>query len=678
VGTTVGNPQGSSAPGRLPSGRSEALIREALAVGADAGLPLPERLRRMALLARDTFGAERAWIATAEPAPGEHSLTEVWDPEFPGVIQTGESVPLEALQPQIDTLKREGRPLLFADPFPELGEEGREFYRRYRVKACAQVVSKPVAKGTPWVVGLDYCRAVPEWGDSDASLLEEFGNATALVVESARLLEEAAQARRELELVFNTQREGIAMLDRSGRVVRSNNSYEALRPGGAGPAQCGLERGCALGANLDGIECSLRTAQVAHEGSVTCLIEAERGPRWIQCAVREVEGYPNQFIHVLRDITEERLLSERAAQQVRLDSLGTLAGGVAHEFNNILMGMVPALERLRRADSSDPLAVELLGSAVDRAGQLSRRMLALSHQHTRFVGRAELAPCLHEVVDVLRSSLPKNILVELEVNGTLGWVGLEAAALHSVFLNLATNARDAMPDGGVLRFAASSEPSAGTQWAVVAVTDTGVGIPEPEIRRIFDPFFTTKPLAGGTGLGLPLVHRLVSEAQGTVTAASDGPGRGATFTVRLPVIRDALRAPAAPPSPDEARIDGMRVLMVDDEVLIRDGVAFLLRESGAEVVTSGSAEEAIAEFAAAGTPFDAVVADYGLPGESGRAMLLHMLGVQPDLMAVLASGYTGTEQFADLRRFGVTFFQKPYHVADLILALAAGRRRSGR
>ncbi len=658
----------------VPSGRPEALIREALAVGADAGLPLRERLRRMATLARDTFGAERAWIATAEPALGDHSLTEVWDPAFPGVIQTGEDVPLEELQPQIDMLKRAGGPILFVDPYPELAPAGREFYRKYRVAACAQVVSKPVAKGTPWVVGLDYCRGVPSWGAQEASLLEEFGDATALVVESARLLHEVERARGELELVFNTQREGVAMLDRDGRVVRSNNSYQALRSAAPSGAECGARGACPLCADLRGLECSFTVAQSSHEGSVTALVESPYGARWVQCSVREVAGYPNQFLHTLRDITEERLLSERAAQQARLDSLGTLAGGVAHEFNNILMGMVPALERLRRAAASDPVAVDLLASAVERAGQLSGRMLALSRQHTAFVGRAELGRCLHDVTDVLRSSLPKNILVELEVDGDLGWVGLEAGALHSVFLNLATNARDAMPEGGVLRFRARPERSAGAAWAVVTVSDTGVGIPEGEIGRIFDPFFTTKPPAGGTGLGLPLVHRLVSEARGTVGAASDGPGRGAALTVRLPIVGDGLAAGVAEEPAGEARIDGMRVLLVDDEALIRDGVGFLLRESGAHVVTCASAEEAAAVFAAPGARFDAVVADYGLPGENGRALLLSLLHRRPDLIAVLASGYVGTEQFADLATFGVTFFQKPFHVAELVRALASGAR----
>ncbi len=663
--------------GGVPSGRPETLIREALAVGADASVPLPERLRRMALLARDTFGAERAWIATAEPALGDHSLTEVWDPEFPGVIETGEPVPLEELQPQIDKLKRAGVPILFEDPFPELGPVGRDFYRKYHVRACAQVVSKPVAKGTPWVIGLDYCRGVPRWGSQDSSLLEEFGNATALVVESARLLQEVEHARGELELVFNTQREGVAMLDRDGRVLRFNKSYRELRPATPDAPPCRVGSGCALGRSIKPTECPFAVAAVSHEGSLTALVESPRGPRWIQCTVREVPGYPGQFLQVLRDLTEERLLSERAAQQARLDSLGTLAGGVAHEFNNILMGMVPALERLRRAASSDPVAVELLASAVERGGQLSSRMLALSRQHTGFVGRADLGRCLHEVVDVLRSTLPKNIAVELDIEADLGWVGLESGALHSVFLNLATNARDAMPDGGVLRFGARCERGGAPEWAVVTVSDTGVGIPEGVLARIFDPFFTTKPVIGGTGLGLPLVHRLVTEVHGTVAASSGGPGCGAAVTVRLPIVAEARLDVAAEPATPDERIDGMRVLLVDDETLIRDGVGFLLRESGAEVVACDSAEEAILQFTGAGAAFDAVVADFGLPGEDGKAMLLRMLRVQPELIAVLASGYIGSERFTDLERLGVAFFQKPFHVADLVRTLAAAHRRAG-
>jgi len=624
----------------------------------------------MAVLAREAFGAERAWIVDSDPDQPQHHLAEVCDPEFPGAIATRETVPVRALKPQIDALLFQGKPLLFLAPFPELDEEGRSFLERYHVKATAQAISRAETGQHGWLIGLDFCRKVPRWTDADTSLLAEFSDAIAMSVESARLFAGIEQARRELEIVFETQRDGVAMLDRSGKVLRRNQAYAALLerlPAG----DCHGRESCCLGLRLGEERCSLEQARSSGEGRVAALCDVGGHACWIQCTVQQVAGDPNRFIHVLRDVTEQRLLSERSAQQARLESLGTLAGGVAHEFNNILMGMAPAVERLRRATSSDVEAVELIAAAVERAGDLTRRMLALSRQQAGLLGRCDLAKALREIVAVLHSSLPKNIHVTLRVEGDVGWVGLEAGALDSVFLNLATNARDAMPNGGSLAFTARRAQDDARPVAVVEVVDSGVGIPPGDLARIFDPFFTTKPPGEGTGLGLSLVHRLVSEAHGTVSVGSAGIGLGATFTITLPIV--AASEPAAPPAQPTRtmRLDGARILVVDDEQPIREGVAMLLREAGAEVETCDSAEDALFRFSEMKPGFEAAVVDFGLPGMDGCALLGQLLESQPDLVGVLASGYADTQRFTSLQERGVLFFQKPFQVADLIRALAA-------
>ena len=653
----------------------DALIRRTLAVGADIGVALAQRLEAMAILAREAFQAERAWIVYAGPVGEKHHLAEAFDPAFPGATVTKEAVDVEALSPQVAALRREGRPLLFVEPFPELGTAGREFYRRYQVKATAQALARGAREQGRWVVGLDFCREVPAWKDADAELLGEFSDAIAMSVESAQLLEAVEHAKRELEIVFETQRDGVAMLDRTGRVLRRNQAYASLLTHlplgdrhGQGPCCLGLELG------EDG--CALQQARTIGEGRVVAFSGTSGQAHWLQCSVQQVAGDPNRFIHVLRDITEQRLLSERSAQQARLESLGTLAGGVAHEFNNILMGMAPAVERLRRATSSDVEAVELIAGAVDRAGDLTRRMLALSRQQAGLVGRCDLGKALKEIVAVLHSSLPKNIHVTLDVDDDVGWVGLEAGALDSVFLNLATNARDAMPTGGKLAFTARRGEREAGPVAVVEVADNGVGIPPSDLARIFDPFFTTKPPGEGTGLGLSLVHRLVSEAHGTVSVGSAGAGLGATFTITLPIVAASEPAVSATPAAGPVRLDGARVLVVDDEPPIREGVAMLLRDAGAEVETRDSAEDALVRFSEPDAPFDAAVVDYGLPGMDGCTLLGHLLEASPDLIGVLASGYADTQRFTSLQERGVLFFQKPFQVGELIRALAARLKKS--
>ncbi|MFI5165990.1 MAG: ATP-binding protein [Thermoanaerobaculales bacterium] len=655
---------------RLHQVKADALIRHTLAVGADAGVELGRRLESMAALAREAFHAERAWIVDTDPQGAKHHLAEVRDPEFPGATDTNEVVPVAALTPQVMALQQKAEPILFVDPFPELDTEGREFLRRYQVKATAQALSRGVTHQSRWLVGLDFCRKVPRWREADNELLREFSDAIAMSVESARLFQAVEQAKRELEIVFETQRDGVAMLDRSGKVLRRNQAYAALLSCVPSEAGHGQEM-CCMGMRLGEQGCSLEHARTSGEGRVIAFSEEGGRGRWMQCTVQQVAGDPNRFIHVLRDISEQRLLSERSAQKARLESLGTLAGGVAHEFNNILMGMEPAVERLNRATSTDPGAVQLIASAVERASDLTRRMLALSRQQAGLVGRCELTKALHEIVAVLRSSLPKNVHVALVIDGDPGWVGLEAGALDSVFLNLATNARDAMPGGGEVAFTARREEREEGSVAVVEVADTGVGIAASDLARIFDPFFTTKPPGEGTGLGLSLVHRLVSEAHGTVSAGSAGAGLGATFTITLPILAPSARIMLAPEPAKDARLDGARVLVVDDEQAIREGVAMLLREAGAEVVACESAEDALYRFGDVERPFHVAVVDFGLPGMDGCTLLGQLLEARPELTGVLASGYADTQRFTPLQERGVLFFQKPFHVGNLIRALAA-------
>jgi signal transduction histidine kinase len=657
----------------LLQGRANSLIRQTLAVGADANVALSQRLTRMAALARDAFGAERAWIVNAEAGGMEHHLAEVCDPHFPGAAATGEEVPQAAFAAQVAILQREHRPVLFTAPFPELDAQAREFVLRYDVKASAQVMARASRAGVHWLVGLDFCREIPPWGREETELLGEFADATAMSIESAQLFQEVADAKRELEIVFETQLDGVAMIARDGTAIRNNQAWKELVGGRWQTTPCSTAC-CVAGIDLGGETCSLDQARASGEGRVVGFSASPEGGRWLQCMVRQVPGAPDLFIQVLRDITEQRVLSERVAQQARLESLGTLAGGIAHEFNNILMTMVPAVARLRRARSSDPDAVSMIDAAVQRASELTRRMLGVSRQRAGFVGRSDLTQVLADVVAVLRSSLPKNIHVNFKTSDELGWVGLEGGALQSVFLNLATNARDAMPDGGDMTFTAYREQRDDGPVAVVSVSDTGIGIAAADVPRIFDPFFTTKSAGEGTGLGLALVHRLVTEAHGNVMVGSSGPGEGATFAVSLPIVAPSAHIQLAPEAPHPARLDGTRVLVVDDEAMIRDGMALLLAEAGAEVVACATAEEALFRVGDCGRPFDVAVVDFGLPGMDGCTLLGQLLDLRPELVAVLASGYTDTRRFTALQDSGVLFFQKPFEVADLIRAVAARLR----
>lgn len=648
------------------------LLLEVMESGADLGLTDSERLRRFAGSVRRELGADRAWIVATHRVDGcwmARPLAEDSDLRFPGVLACGEPGEAMELASQLARLLPLEEPLRLRPPFRELAESGRSLLRRFNVVATVVAAAKAPDSDVFWVVALDYCMFPPRWSQRDHAVLGKLTRALAMLARSALLFARVEHAKRELELLFDTQPDGVAMVDPEGYVVRCNRAYARIR-GAETPARAlGLEAACTLAERCGEEGCALTLARRGGMARAVVREEHPEGVRWRECAVQAVAGGAGLFLHVVRDVTEQKALSERAAQQARLESLGTLAGGVAHEFNNILMGMRPAVERLHRSTPGDMDAIRQLDAALDRAGHLSRRMLALSRQRTGLEARSGLGAVLDEIIQVLRSTLPRNIRIEALIAPELGAVALDATAVHSIFLNLATNARDAMPGGGELHIVARRSTIGRVPRIVVEVRDSGHGIRAADLPRIFDPFFSTKG-PDGTGLGLAVVHRLVSEAGGTVTVESDTDGSGTTFTITLPVVgaEEAPRSSYAPAT--HTGLDGLRVLLVDDEALILEGVTYFLREAGAEVVACESAEEALAEFADSPDSFDAVVVDYGLPGLDGCALLGQLLDIRPRLIAVLVSGYTETQRFSALRLQGVRFFQKPFRVTELITHLA--------
>lgn len=678
-GGATKQPRIDDKPGRLQRAgmhvarvRRAELLHAATVAGADPRLAPPERLRRMSALAREAFGAERAWIAFAQRSGGGWTcacLSEDSDLRFPGAMLCGEPTALDALAPAIERMTRASGPLRFGAPFAELDGAARGFLARFHVEVTVETAIPAQRRSGVWVVGLDFCRPHPHWSRHDAAALAELARVAATLAEAAELFQLVEQAKRELEIVFDTQPDGVAMVDAEGYVVRCNREYARIR-GAGGPAEArGMAAACAPVPRCGVEGCALQVARRAGAARSVVREEGADGPRWRECSVQAVAGAAGLYLHVVRDVTEQRLLSERAAQQARLESLGTLAGGVAHEFNNILMGMRPAVERLRRQVRCDARTLGQLDASLERAGQLSRRMLALSRQRTSFEARSAIGEALAEVVEVLASTLPRNIRILADVAPDLGLVALDPAAVHSVLLNLATNARDAMPGGGELYVEARRSTVGRVPRVVVTVRDTGHGIRAEDLPRVFDPFFSTKG-SEGTGLGLAVVHRLVSEAGGSVVAESATDAGGATFTITLPVVGLEGPCQAMVEATVAADLDGLHVLLVDDEPMIREGVSYLLREAGAAVVCCESAEEALAEFADSPDRFGAVVVDYGLPGLDGCALLGQLLDIRPRLIAVLVSGYTETQRFSALRLQGVRFFQKPFRVTELITHLA--------
>ncbi len=399
--------------------------------------------------------------------------------------------------------------------------------------------------------------------------------------------------------------------------------------------------------------------------------------------IRAGAGAVVGVVLVFRDVTEEYELQERLRQSQKMEVVGQLAGGVAHDFNNMLaaiMGSAELLDLELPPTSSLRAHVATIMSGARNAADLTQKLLTFSRK-----GRLTLAPIdLHEIVaaaiGLLRRSLDRSIRIETRLTATMPRAIGDAAQLQNILLNLALNARDAMPDGGTLTFASTDRdqaPIAGSNgitgsdgWIEIVVADTGVGMP-PEVReRVLEPFYTTKAVGEGTGLGLSTVYGAVREHGGEVRIDSE-PGEGTAVSILLPRADHAAAEPALAPLPT-ARCENLRVLVTDDEPLVRATAAAQLRALGCRVSEAADGAEAIAMVARDPAAVDVVLLDMVMPGLDGRATFLRLRELRGDLPVILSSGHAPERVVDDLLACErVTFVAKPYRRHALAEAVAS-------
>ncbi|HEY0943843.1 MAG TPA: PAS domain S-box protein [Opitutaceae bacterium] len=404
--------------------------------------------------------------------------------------------------------------------------------------------------------------------------------------------------------------------------------------------------------------------------------------------LRDAHGEITHFVAIKQDISERKKLEQQFARTQRLESVGLLASGIAHDLNNIFSPILLSIDLLNEkyptADARKTL--EMIACAGRRGAAIVRQVLTFA----RGIGgeRVPVQPkyVIRELEHILRETLPREIEIRLNLAAELSPVIGDATQLHQVLLNLAINARDAMPGGGQLTLAARqvqldeirllhdmSHLKAGRYVALI-VADTGTGIPPEVMEHMFEPFFTTKPRGKGTGLGLSTVYGIVRSHGGTVEVNSQL-GRGSEFVVLLPAApKDASVADAAPPTSSPFDGDSRRVLVVDDEESIRLITLHVLQRHGFVVEVAADGVEASERFHANPTRYDAVITDLMMPRRGGRDLIREIRRFTPTLPIIATSGLSDDNaQQADdeaLIALGVTtLLRKPYTEAELIAAL---------
>jgi PAS domain S-box-containing protein len=385
-----------------------------------------------------------------------------------------------------------------------------------------------------------------------------------------------------------------------------------------------------------------------------------------------------RLLATIRDVTERHQLEQQLRQAQKMEAVGRLAGGVAHDFNNVLtavFGYVDLLrEELPRESEAQKDLVEVR-KAAERAASLTRQLLAFSRQQVLEPVVLELNELVEEFEKMLRRVIGEDVELRLALGADVGNVRADPGQLHQVIMNLVVNARDAMPTGGKLIIetanadltAAHAElrkPVGPGPYVMLAVSDTGTGM-TPEIQaRIFEPFFTTKEKGKGTGLGLSTVYGIVKQSEGYVWVYSE-PGKGTTFKVYLP------RVNAPPDEVTKPRSTGTlagteTILLAEDDAILRPLAKALLEKLGYRVLEGGDAAEVLAAAQQYTGTIHLLIADVILPGPSGRELARRLAAVRPDTKVVYISGYTDDAivQHGMLEP-GLNFLQKPFTPATL-------------
>ncbi|HEX9205131.1 MAG TPA: ATP-binding protein [Candidatus Deferrimicrobiaceae bacterium] len=369
-----------------------------------------------------------------------------------------------------------------------------------------------------------------------------------------------------------------------------------------------------------------------------------------------------RVIRVTRDVTARRRMEARLQENQTLSAIGTLAGGVAHEFNNLMAGIQGAVEMLSLVAGENPQArpyLDVILRMGNRATELTHQLLAYSRQGKYSPVVLSLRTVVNETVSVLRASLPPAVELAVSIEEGLPPVYADAAQMRQVVTGLCLNAAEAMPEGGRIAVRAGREPEG--RRVVLQVSDTGIGMGEETRSRIFQPFFSTK--SAGRGMGLAAIRGIVENHGGEVLVDSR-PGEGATFSVLLPASaerRKATRHPATGPRPDTGRI-----LLADDEPDVRAVVRAMLESLGYTVVEAKDGREAVDLFRRGHAGIDMVLLDQLMPRLTGEAALAEMRKIAPGVRAILASGYDESDRVGEIVAAGFGgFLQKPFRRQEL-------------
>jgi two-component system, cell cycle sensor histidine kinase and response regulator CckA len=513
----------------------------------------------------------------------------------------------------------------------------------------------------------------------------EQGSALMLAIDDMGGQGDRTTALVHVEQLLSNLPLGLALVNRDGRFLFANESFArvaGLTPDAMPPFPGDL----VIAEDKSAVSDSIRryAAGQSHAGDIAVRLK-DQPDEVIALSIAGVRGLGDAAVLIgLKDNSEETKLKRQVAQATKMQAVGQLAGGVAHDFNNILTAIIGYCDLMllrHPPGDSDYDDIQQIRQNSNRAASLTRQLLAFSRQQTLRPQILQLPDVVAEVSHLLKRLLGETVKLDVQHSRSIGAVRADPGQLEQVIVNLGVNARDAMPDGGTLVIETKPISKADVRamrskilpigdYALLSIADAGTGISKENLAKIFEPFFTTKEVGKGTGLGLSTVYGIVKQSGGFIFAESEI-GKGTRFDIYLPVHEGGMPPPTTLATLDAPPKDVWgtgRLLVVEDEPMVRAVAERALVRQGYTVETACDGEEALALFAE-GKSYDLVVSDVVMPNMDGPAMARALRVQRPDMRILFMSGYAEEQLRQSINLDKVAFLPKPFSVQQIAEAV---------